>query len=62
MMLSNLYCSLIELVLLEFLSVKVVNDNVIGEVASIHPSLLAFPSGEDVDSLIEIEGLVPLPL
>jgi len=42
--------------------VEVVNDNVVGKVTSIHPCLLAFPSGEDVDPLIEIEGLVPLPL
>ena len=62
MMLSNEYCSLVELVLLEFLRVEVVNDNVVGKVASIHPSLLAFPSGEDVDFFIEIESLVPLPL
>jgi len=62
MMLSNKYSCLVELVLLEFLCVEVVNDNVVGKVASIHPSLLAFPSGKDVDPLIEIEGLVPLPL
>ena len=62
MMLSNLYCCLIELVLLKFLRVEVVNDNVVCEVTSIHPCLLPFPTGEDVDSLIEIEGLVPLPL
>jgi hypothetical protein len=42
--------------------VKVINDNVVGKVTSIHTSLLAFTSGEDVDPLIEIEGLVPLPL
>jgi hypothetical protein len=61
-MLSNKYSCLVELIFLKFLRVEVVNDNVVGKIASIHPSLLSFPSGEDVDPLIEIEGLVPLSL
>ena len=41
---------------------EVVDDNIVGKVTGIHPCLLAFPSCKDVDPLIEIEGLVPLPL
>ena len=40
----------------------VIDYNVVGEFSSIHSGLLAFPSGEDVDPLIETEGLVALPL